>query len=180
VGRSEFWNYHGVWWHSTWGVVFVPSALATAGSILLLRLAPPELPRWSLWPGLGIQIAVQLVTLIWLWPLDRSVAHVTGGLNLFVYEELMVANWLRIALVTPYAVLTYWMLSRSLWAGASMARGQSLLLVTSALGLYAVGNVWLVLRRPLGAKGMDRRCPAEDMRKDHPLGGGPLSAAAPP
>jgi hypothetical protein len=144
VGRSEFWNYHGVWWQSTWGVVFVPSAVAVAGSILLLRLAPRKLPRWSLWLGLGVQIAVQLVTVTWLWPLDRSMAHVTGGLNLFAYEELMAANWLRIALVTAYAVLTYWMLSRSLWAGTSIARGQWLLLVTSALGLYAVGNVWLV------------------------------------
>jgi hypothetical protein len=40
VRRSEFWNYHGVWRQSTWGVVFAPSALAVAGSILLLRLAP--------------------------------------------------------------------------------------------------------------------------------------------
>lgn len=144
VGRSEFPNYHEVWWQSTWGVVFVPSTVAVAGSILLLRMASPELPRWSLWLGLSIQIAVQLVTAIWLWPLDRSMAAPIGGLNLSAYEQLIVANWLRIVLVTAYAVLTYWMLSRSLWAGTSIARDQWLLLITSALGLYAVGNVWLV------------------------------------
>ena len=144
VGRSEFWNYHGVWSQSTWGIVFVPSVLALAGSILLLRLAPPDLPPWSLWLGLGIETAVQLVTLIWFWPLDHGVASVTGGLNLLAYERLTAANWFRIALVTAYAVLSYWMLSRSLWTHMRITRGHWLLLVTSALGLYAVGNVWLV------------------------------------
>jgi hypothetical protein len=144
VGRSEFWNYHGVWSQSMWGVVFVPSALAVAGSLLLLKLAPQEVPRWSLWLGLAIQIAVQLVAAIWLWPMDRNVATPTGGLNLSAYQELIVGNWLRIVLVTAYAALTYWMLSHSLWTGTTLARGQWLLLITSALGLYAVGNVWLV------------------------------------
>jgi hypothetical protein len=144
VGHSEFWNYHSVWWHSTWGVVFVPSVLALVGSISLLRLAPKEVPRWSLWLGLGLEIAVQLVTVIWLWPLDRSVVSATGGLNLFAYERLMVANWFRTGLVTAYAVLAYWVVSLDLWSGARIARGQWVLLVTSALGLYAVGNVWLV------------------------------------
>lgn len=144
VGRSQFWNYHGVWWQSTWAAVFVPGALAVAGSILMLRLAPPELPRWSLWLGLSIQVAVELVTAIWLSPLDRTMAAPTSGLNLSAYQELMVANWLRIVLVTAYAVLIYWMLSSSLWTGRKIVRGQWLLLITSALGLYAVGNVWLV------------------------------------
>jgi hypothetical protein len=144
VGRNEFLTYHEVWWQSTWGVVFVPSAMAAAGSILLLRVAPLEFPRWSLWLGLSIQAAVQLATAIWLSPLDRNMAAPIDGMNLSAYNELMVANWLRIVLVTAYAILTHWMLSRSLWRGTSVARGQWLLLVTSALGLYAVGNVWLV------------------------------------
>lgn len=144
VGRADFWNYHGVWWQSTWGVVFLPSAVAVAGSILLLRVAPPEVPSWSRWLGLSIQIAFQLVTAIWLCPLDRSMAISTGGLNRSAYEGLVTANWLRIILVSGYALLSYWMLARSLWTGTRVARGHWLLLVTSALGLYAVGNVWLV------------------------------------
>jgi len=143
VGRGEFLNYHYAWWRSTWAVVFVPNALAVAGSLLML-LAPAEVPRWSLWMGISVQVVAQFVTAIWLSPLDRSVVAATGGLNLSAYQELMVANWLRIILVTVYAVLTYWMLTCSLWTGNSFARGQWLLLITSALALYAVGNVWLV------------------------------------
>lgn len=144
VGRGEFLNYHGAWWQSTWAVVFVPGALAFAGSVLMLRLAPPEVPRWSLWLGISIQVIVQLVIAIWVSPLDRNVAAPTGRLNLSAYQQLMAANWLRIILVTAYAVLTYWMLTCSLWTGRSIARGQWLLLITSAPALYAVGNVWLV------------------------------------
>lgn len=119
VGQSEFSNYHGVWLQSTWGVVFVPSVLALAGSILLLKAPPLEVSRGSLWVGLSVQVAIQLVTVIWLWPLERSMVAPTGGLNLSAYEELLLTNWLRIVLNTAYAVLTYWMLSRSLWRGMS-------------------------------------------------------------
>lgn len=144
VGRNEFLKYHAVWWQSTWGVVFVPGALAVAGSILMLRLAPSSVPRWTVWTGLGIQIVLQLVTAIWVSVLDRHVVAAAGGLNLSLYERLVLANWLRIALVTAYAILSYWMLTRSFWSETNITRGRLLVLGTSALGLYAVGNVWLV------------------------------------
>ena len=144
VGQDEFLKYHEVWWHTTWAAVFIPSALGAVGSVLLVRLALPELPRWAMWVGLGIQAAIQLVTAVWLSPLDRNVVAWAGGLNFPVYEQLRGVNWLRIALVTGYALLTYWMLSRSIWRARSIGPGQWLLLVTSALGLFGVGNVWLV------------------------------------
>lgn len=144
VGKREFWSYHEVWWHGSRGIVLGPSAMALVGSVLLLRMASRELPRWSLWLNVGIQAAVQLVTALWLWPLDRNIAAPTTGLNLSAYKELTLTNWLCIVLVTAYAVLTYWMLSHSLWTSATMTRGKLLLLVTSALGLFGAGNVWLV------------------------------------
>lgn len=87
VGQSEFSNYHGVWLQSTWGVVFVPCVLALAGSILLLMAATLEAPQWSLWVGLSIQGAIQLVTATWLRPLDQSMVAPTGGLNLSAYAK---------------------------------------------------------------------------------------------
>ena len=144
VGRNELLNYHAVWWQSTWGVVFVPGVLALAGSILMLRLAPPKLPGWIVWTGCGLQLIVQAVTSFWLSALDRHTVAAAGGLNLTAYETLVFANGLRIALVTAYAILSYWMLTRSFWPHTGITRGRLLALGTSALGLYAVGNVWLV------------------------------------
>jgi hypothetical protein len=144
VGPGEFSNYHHVWGQSTWWVVFLPSVLVAAGSILLLRFSPPGVPRWAVWAGVCIQFTIQLVTAFWLSPIDRHIVGGKGGLNFAAYESLVSGNWVRIALVTTYAVLNYWVLARALWPHAAMTRGRWLLLSTSALGLYAVGNVWLV------------------------------------
>lgn len=144
LGHNEFLNYHDVWWQSTWGVVFVPGALVAAGAILMLSFAPPEVPRWAVWTGFGLQLIVEVVTAFWLSPLDRHMVAAAGGLNLPAYERLVFANWLRIALVTAYAILSYWMLTGSFWPHTNITRGRLLVLGTSALGLYAVGNVWLV------------------------------------
>jgi hypothetical protein len=144
VGRNEFVNYHDVWWQSTWGVVSVPGALVAAGAILMLRFAPPEVPRWAVSTGFGFQLIVEVVTAFWLSTLDRDMVAAAGGLNLPAYDGLLVANWLRIVLVSAYAVLTCWMVTQSFWRHTNITRGRLFLLGTSSLGLYAVGNVWLV------------------------------------
>jgi hypothetical protein len=41
-------------------------------------------------------------------------------------------------------MLALWMLSRTLSVPSSIARSRRLLFATSALGLYAVGNIWFV------------------------------------
>jgi hypothetical protein len=144
VGQEEFLTYHHVWWQSTWWVVLLPSVLLTTGSILMLRFAPPGVPRWALWTGFGLQLMVQVLNAIWLSPADQHTVASTGGLSLPAYESLATGNWVRIALITAYAILNYWMLTRTLWSHSAFTRGRWLLAVTSGLGLYAVGNVWLV------------------------------------
>ena len=144
VGHEEFAQYHSVWVQSTRAVVLLPGGLAAAGALLMLRYAPPGLPRWAVWTGFALQAAVQAVATFWLLPLDRGAVAASGGLNATAYEKMLLANWARIALLTAYALLACWMLTRTLWPHTSMTRGRLLLLGTSALGLYAVGNVWLV------------------------------------
>jgi len=144
VGGEEFSNYHSVWWEGTWWVGLVPSILVSIGSVLMLKFSPPGVPRWALWTGVGIQLFVQLITEIWLSPVDKHSVAVTGGLNPASYESLVYRNWVRVLLVTTYAILSYWMLTQVLWPQGAITRGRWLLIITSGLGLYAVGNVWLV------------------------------------
>jgi hypothetical protein len=144
VGREEFAQYHSVWMQSTRVVVFMPVALAAAGALLMLRFAPPGMPRWAVWTGFALQLAVQAVATFWLLPLDRRAVGTSGGLNAAVYERLVLANLVRIVLLSAYGLLACWMLNRTLWPLTNMTRGRFLLLGTSTLGLYAVGNVWLV------------------------------------
>jgi len=144
VGREQFAQYHSVWVQSTRAVVLLPGTLAAVGSLLMLWFAPSGLPRWSVGTGFALQLAVQAVATFWLLPLDRRAVAASGGLNAAVYEEMVLVNWARIVLLTAYALLACWMLNRTLWPNTYMTSGRFLLLGTSALGLYAVGNVWLV------------------------------------
>jgi hypothetical protein len=144
VGRAAFTAYFQFWQQSTWGVVVFPFALTAVGSLLLLITARSEFPRWTLWLGLALQMAVEFVRSFLLSPLERQVALLSGQPDVPAYRQLIAANWLLICLVTAYAMLALWMLSRTLPLPSSIARGRRLLFVTSALGLYAVGNIWFV------------------------------------
>jgi len=144
VGREEFAHYHTIWMRSTLAVVFMPSAIAAAGSLLLLWFGPPGLPRWAVWMGFALQLAGQAIQTFWLSPLDRGAVAASGGLNGAIYEKMVVVNWVRIAVLTAFALLACWMVNRALWPQTRMTYGRLLLLGLSALGLYAVGNIWLV------------------------------------
>jgi hypothetical protein len=91
-----------------------------------------------------MQLLVQVVSVIWRSALDQHSVAAAGGLNPAAYQNLVYGNWVRIALITVYAILNYWMLTQVLWPRGAMTRTRWLLIINSGLGLYAVGNVWLV------------------------------------
>lgn len=144
VGADAFGAYFQCWQQSTWSVVALPFALTTIGSLVLLWLPGSDLPPWAGWMGLALQAAVQFVRVFWVRPLEQRVAWFSGRPNAPEYHHLMNANWLLIGLATGYAVLALWAWSRTSWATTTNTRPKVLLFVTCALGLYAVGNIWLV------------------------------------
>jgi hypothetical protein len=144
VGRNEFGSYFAFWQQATLSLVTLPSALAAIGAVLLLFIVPPELPRWSRWIGFGLQAAIQLESWLWLRSIEQRIATPAEGLNAIAFQQLISANWVRIGLVTAYALLAVWMIARCLWASTDPGRDRRLLLVTSVLSLYGLGNVWLV------------------------------------
>src|SRR5260370_7409022 len=78
VGRAAFAAYFQLWQQSTWGVVVLPFALTAAGSLLLLIMARFEFPRWTLWLGLALQMAVEFVRSLLLSPLELHVTLLSG------------------------------------------------------------------------------------------------------
>src|SRR5260370_19688506 len=113
VGRAAFAAYFQLWQQSTWGVVVLPFALTAAGSLLLLITAWSEFPRWTLWLGLALQMAVEFVRSFLVSPLERQVALQSGQPDAPAYRQLIAVNWLLICLVTAYAMFAFWMLSRT-------------------------------------------------------------------
>ena len=145
VGRDAFATYFQFWQRNTWYLVEVPFGLTAAGSLLLLIMAQREFaPRMLLWLGVLLQAAAEFVRSLMVLPNERLVALVSGWPDTPAYRQLISGNWLLVSVVTAYAVLTVWMFWRTLSPVSVMVRKRRLLFVTSALGLYAVGNIWFV------------------------------------
>lgn len=144
VGGDTFGAYFQFWQQGTRYVVTIPFAVTVIGSLVLLVTAWSELPRWMLCIGVVLQAAIEFVRSFWVSPLEQHVALLSGQPNYPAYWRLIDANWLLIALVTTYAVLALWIWSRTVWPVKNHTRARTLLFVNCALGLYAVGNIWLV------------------------------------
>jgi hypothetical protein len=114
VGRNEFSAYHRAWWRSIWGVVLGPAALVTLGSVLMLWRAVPEVPAWALWASVGLQACFVLGTAVWWGPLMARLEGADAGLDQRRYRLLMSTHWLRVLVVTAYAVLLGWMMAIAL------------------------------------------------------------------
>src|SRR5438046_442139 len=69
VGPEEFADYHTFWWHSIWIPLFIPVGITIACLIAMLWYRPQRVPRWSVWAGIGIQVIIYTLTLIWWAPL---------------------------------------------------------------------------------------------------------------
>ncbi|HLW91251.1 MAG TPA: hypothetical protein VKS78_08130 [Roseiarcus sp.] len=116
VGAGEFRAYHAAWWRSIWGVVLAPAALVTIGALLMLWRPSPGVPSWAIWLGVVLQAALVAGTAIWWGPLMARL-EAPSGMLMDRYQLLMTTHWLRVALVTAYALLALWMLARSLGLG---------------------------------------------------------------
>jgi hypothetical protein len=115
VGQQEFRAYHMAWWHSIWGVVLAPAALVLVGAVLMLWWRVPGIPAWPAWFGVALQITLLLGTALWWGPLMAHIEEPDGGLSPERYQLLMTTHWLRVGIVTAYAILGLWMLARSAW-----------------------------------------------------------------
>ncbi len=118
VGAREFESYHVAWWHSIWFVVMVPTGVVFLASILMLWMRPAGVPGWAVWLGFALEGLLCLGTVLWWGPLMARLANQETGLILPLYHQLMLSHWIRVALVTCYGVLMYWMLIKSMQAGA--------------------------------------------------------------
>jgi hypothetical protein len=115
VGAKEFHAYHHAWWRSIWGVILAPAALVSLASLAMLWVRAPDVPASAAWVGLALQVALILGTAVWWGPLMARLEAPDGGLLMDRYKLLMTTHWLRVAIVSAYAILTLWMLARSAW-----------------------------------------------------------------
>ena len=128
VGAHEFHDYHIAWWHSIWGLIFVPAGLAILCTIGLFWLRPLAISRSSVWGAIVLLLVAYGLTYIWWAPLMALIgstpeeyekvfkwAPLLDQLGLRnkteaqLYDLLMTTHWLRVALITAYSLLIFWM-----------------------------------------------------------------------
>jgi hypothetical protein len=109
VGLKEFHNYHLAWWHSIWLPVLFPAFLAFAGAVAALWLRPPHVPAWAVWLGVLLQGAWVMGTAIWWGPRMAQIGRTLGEFPADLFQGLLRTHWLRVAFITAYALLVFWM-----------------------------------------------------------------------
>jgi len=109
VGPAEYHAYHVAWWHSIWGVIFVPGGLTTLCAFAMLRLRPPGVSAWMVWLGVALQLLIYGLTAVWWGRLMAELESVSGPVYGPMYHQLLVTHWGRVALVTAYGMLQLWM-----------------------------------------------------------------------
>jgi hypothetical protein len=117
VGHAEFHEYHIFWWHSIWGVCFVPAGLSVLGIIAMIWWRPPGVPAKAVWLGIALQFAIWFLTAIWWAPLMARLGDLSGPAFSALFHKLLVTHWLRVALITAYGILLFWMTVESFRSG---------------------------------------------------------------
>ena len=116
VGPRDIAAYHEEWWRSIWFVVIAPAGLVFLASALMLRMRPEGVPTTSIRLGFALEALLLLGTAAYWGPLMARLASPETGLILPLYHELMLTHWIRVALVTAYGLLAFWMLMKSMMA----------------------------------------------------------------
>jgi hypothetical protein len=118
VGPGEFVAYHEFWWHSIWGVLLGPAALVFLCALALLRWRPAVVSQRLAWAGVILQILLYGLTVAlwgrWMAELEQVTGPVYGPL----FHKMLLTHWLRVGLITAYALLALRMVVPLLLAGA--------------------------------------------------------------
>ena len=122
VGPRDAFTYHMEWWRSIWYVLMVPACLVFLASALMLRMRPDGVPVSAVRFGFALEGLLALGTAIWWGPLMARLANPETGLILPLYHQLMLTHWIRVALVSAYGLLAFWMMMKSLTATQTVVR----------------------------------------------------------
>jgi len=108
VGAAAIADYRLAWWHGILWAIFPVATLGVIGVAAQLVWSPP-VPRWMLWAALGLQIGINVGTVLWWGPTnaDISVFSPTGRLTP-EYLTLVDTHWIRVGLFSLAGLLQLW------------------------------------------------------------------------
>lgn len=106
VGVNEFGVYKDEWWSRIQPVIFPLAGVSTICSLAMLRWRPAGVPAWALWLGVALQAGWIGGTLVWWAPLMVRMKQVSGDYK-SDYDQLLTTHWIRVSIITAYAILVF-------------------------------------------------------------------------
>jgi len=79
----------------------------------MIRWRPKYVSIRAVWLGIILQIAWVVGTLVWWAPLMMKLGSVRGEFSTIQFGELLTTHWIRVGLLTVYAILIFWMAAKS-------------------------------------------------------------------
>src|SRR5579859_3572088 len=114
VSGPNFAAYHQAWWIGVQLFTLPLAILVYVCAIAQLRWRPAGVSAWMAWVGVGMRTAMNILTVVWFGAGQARLTQAVlpdGSLDPF-YVQLVQTQWVRVALVTAFALLELWMTIR--------------------------------------------------------------------
>lgn len=110
VGPGHFQSYHVYWWHSIWLVILVPAAFTFIGSLAIIRYRPSSVSPKLAWAAVAVQLNTWVLTGIFWARWQAELTSLNCSANIALFHLLLTTHWLRVTLITAYALIVTRML----------------------------------------------------------------------
>lgn len=92
-------------WHKLPYWIFIPLALALAGSVVLIWYHPNRSPGWALWGNLSSQLLSHLLSGIFWGRWQAKLSKDEQGPNSPYLAKIIATHWIRTLLINAYALM---------------------------------------------------------------------------
>lgn len=107
IGPQDFPTVQDVHWRKLPYWVFIPLALALAGSLALIWYHPARSPLWAIAGNLGCQVLSLALTAIFWGRWQAKLSHDPAGSQSVYLEKILKTHWVRTALINAYALILF-------------------------------------------------------------------------
>ena len=107
VGRGDFREYIAAHNKLLLLPIVLPGLIAFASSLLLIWWLPAEIPDWSVWLPISLNVAIVASTVLVQGPAHNALAR--DGYSESVVRKIITTNWARTVAWTANGLVLLWM-----------------------------------------------------------------------
>ncbi|MBU6321620.1 MAG: hypothetical protein KGI78_02375 [Patescibacteria group bacterium] len=105
LDRENFRRLQAVHWRKLPYWIFMPLAVAFAGSVALIWYHPVASPLWAIWGNLGCQLLSHALTATMWGPWQARLSQDPKGAQGIYLHRILKTHWIRTLLINAYALI---------------------------------------------------------------------------